>query len=167
MLAARRLAVLTSLVALVVVGCSEEPEPRFAEPSASVSVSGTSAETTEQRTVEAFVETVSSALASGDTSDLRDLTSPDCGNCEQLVANIERSFAGGRTVEGASWTLVTATPAGESDLGKLWSVDVDASEERYLNAQGELVKRTPATRLSLEVALDADADAPVRSFRLQ
>lgn len=176
MLAARRLAAVVVIAVLAMVGCSEEPEPRFAEPTASGSPATPSAteggeETTgsgdpERDLVTSFFAEVSESIQSGDTDPWLALTTGDCANCQTLAANLESAYADGGSIRGGGWTLVDAEFLREDADGRVWSATVESDRERWVDASGGLVKVVRPETFTFEVALRrSDGELAVGGIR--
>ena len=114
-----------ALAALVVVlgstACSDDdPEPKFAPPSASPtpsepSTSVVSSSSDPVSVARAWIEAQNEALQSGDTSGARGLATENCRSCDGLIRPIEEVFeAGGRFVT-KGWTVDKAKEARRTD----------------------------------------------------
>lgn len=116
-----RRAVLVGVLAMLVGmlgGCSGgDPEPKVAEPTASVTLdpseSGSeSASPTALgpgdpvEVVESWINAQNLALRSGDTSALRALAAQGCRGCDEFSDGIDKIFRAGGHFEGGEWTFV-------------------------------------------------------------
>ncbi|MEV7431065.1 hypothetical protein AB0N29_15725 [Nocardioides sp. NPDC092400] len=107
----RLLAALSLSVALVLSGCSDDPEPKVApEPSAlnspaTASPSGHASGLGPEGVVRAWVEARNEALEEGNTTAVRKLSSPSCKTCEDLLRPIETVHAEGGEFDTPGWRV--------------------------------------------------------------
>lgn len=90
---------------------SDDPEPRVAPPTSQApsSTSPTPVETLNpEETVRAWVEARNRALATGDLSDVRSLSSSACRSCQGLLGPIEKVYADGGRFETDGWEVVAS-----------------------------------------------------------
>lgn len=97
--------------ALVLGGCSGEPEPRIA-PSESSSPATSSESTSADpspsdpvATVRAWVEAQNDAMRTGDSSDVRALSADPCEACEGMIDPIDRVYEAGGYFKTAGWRI--------------------------------------------------------------
>lgn len=154
--AARRLATVVTLAVVTLVGgCSDEPEPRFAEPTPSES--GSPASPTEAATqreiVESFFTAVSTSISTGDPEPWLSMTTGDCSNCETLAENLRSAYTDGGSIEGGGWTLLEAEYLRSDQDGNVWSATVKTQQEQWVDAEGNEVKTVRPENFNFEVAL--------------
>jgi hypothetical protein len=101
--------------ALVLGGCSGEPEPRFAPPSESSSPTASSESTSADpypsnpvATVRAWVAAQNDALTTGDTRQLKVLSADPCQACDDFIQPIERVYRDGGYFRTKGWKVVAA-----------------------------------------------------------
>lgn len=154
--------------ALALSGCSDDdPEPRSAPP-ASSSPASPSTTADDEGLVRDYFEAISSATSTGDTSTLEDLATPECVNCQTLVANIQHAFGEGGHVEGARWIVTALQMARRERDGTEWHVDVRTARERWFDGSGELVKVVRPSTQEFAVIVKRRSDrAVVADMRLR
>jgi hypothetical protein len=117
----RRWVAVAVVLPVLAAGCSDDPEPRF-EPSPSPTESTSSAaakpkawEVQSQAGAVAFakhwIDVFNEAGQSGDTSDLKRLSAPECKACSNFVNMIEDLYATGGRLETRGWAVQAAVPA--------------------------------------------------------
>jgi hypothetical protein len=100
--------------ALVLGGCSGEPEPRIApseSPSPATSSESTSADPSPSNpvaTVRAWVDAQNDALTTGDTEQLKVLSADPCQACDDFIEPIERVYRQGGYFRTEGWKVVAA-----------------------------------------------------------
>jgi hypothetical protein len=169
-----KLARLTAtLMAVVALGaCSDDPEPKVGPPSdsASSSLSPSSAvqEHAERQLIQKFVAGVSAALSTGDPSTFLSLAGPDCRNCQKLAHNLSAGFSHGGRIVGGSWTVVHSELEQSQPDGSLWYVDVRSTKEKWLDAEGAVLKVVDAglQLLAFDVR-DSDTALLVNDLRVR
>jgi hypothetical protein len=119
-----RLAITFGLVvpALVLGGCSGDPEPKFAPPESSspsavsTSPSPRQAPANPVATVRAWVEAQNDALRTGDTEELEALSADPCQACDDFIKPIQRVYRKGGYFHTKGWKVVAAkTRPGSKD----------------------------------------------------
>ena len=119
-------AVIAAVVLLLgVTACSgDDPEPKVAPtPSSSAASSDPSDPSTSpvaaalgpEETVRAWVEAQNEALASGDSTAVRALASPNCTSCDGLIDPIDEVFSNGGHFETSGWAVDRAKRVSGSD----------------------------------------------------
>jgi hypothetical protein len=114
------LAAASLLAALAVAGCSDDPEPKF-EPDPSPSASSSSAapgsepwEKQSQAGAVAFakhwVDVFNDAQQSGQTADLRGISTEECGSCEGFAGQLEDLYDAGGHLESDGWRVLQSVP---------------------------------------------------------
>ena len=143
-----RAAAATALcAALLLAGCSGDPEPivpeatgtASASPSASPSASA-APQPWERRTkagavafVEHWVEVFNAAAASGDVGGLRQISSTTCEACQGYAEMIEDLYAQGGRLESDGWSVVQAGVAPSGDIANLSvGLQIRRSQERII-----------------------------------
>jgi hypothetical protein len=117
----RRLSAVALAICLVLLaaGCSDEPTPKFADPTApptSVETSEVVAPTTTpvtpepeplgpEETVRAWVEARNELLRSGDGASVGSLSSDNCRSCRDLNAGIEEIYDAGGFFRTKGWIV--------------------------------------------------------------
>lgn len=188
--AARRLAALVALAVVAFVGCSEEPEPRFAEPDGSPSTtgdasqapddpvptsddpttsSGASEPTTAQgRLVVEFIDAISTGLATGDASRIDALSSSECRVCQDITSMLREAYGEGGRIEGADWTVVRQRLRGStSQGGQLWFADVKTTEERWIDSAGNEYRTVRGGIQYLAIDVSAGSNPVVQNIRFR
>jgi hypothetical protein len=133
--------VLGLVSALLVSGCSDEPVPKVAPPSASPSASSTPASSEPKlnpvETVRAWVDAQNEAMLTGDTGDMRDLSAPDCKSCDWSAEPIEKVFAAGGYFHTKGWLINAAKLANADGRHAKVNAAVTVRGGSTLNAKGE------------------------------
>lgn len=123
--------VVAAAVPLLLVGaCSEDPEPKFAPPSATPTPSVTeSAEPEpaawEEKSTEGavafarhWVEVFNEAQMTGNTSDLRAASAPSCGTCAGVADQVDELYKGGGRLQSEGWSVRQAVPTPDIPNGQ-------------------------------------------------
>ena len=154
-------ALIALCVVVPLVGCSDDPEPRTLPPVPSASPSPSvvpmptvaAAETPEGAAAFAryWMAVLESALATGDSSQLRALSDPACGGCANLIGAVE-SGQPGETIRGANFVVefAEAPPVGQGET---------VVTLRYRRTAGELV---PPSGQPTPIAAEGPIDAEMR-----
>jgi len=114
------LAAASLLALLAVAGCSDDPKPKFA-PTPSPSSPTTSAtpepeawEVKSKHGAVAFakhwVDVFNEAQQSGETTDLRSISTDACGSCNGFATQLEDLYGDGGHLESAGWTVLQSVP---------------------------------------------------------
>lgn len=167
-----RLAIALAVSALVLGGCSGDPEPRFAPSESSSPAVGTSpsgdpdaspslpraAQENSRAGAEAFVrfwfETFSQAMTSGDTQGVDDLSGPRCASCSALSTTIDDLYRKGGHVETAGWLVEASFKAPDYEPNRPRFLLRVRQEKRTLYGRdGEVVDRTATTKVPMRVTL--------------
>ena len=161
----------TVLVAVLLIGlvsCSDDPEPKVADPTESPSstvshtASPTPTETVptatasaqdELATIKAFFAAVSASISTGDTAAFMGLASPDCDNCKVIAQNIEDAYANGGYILDGRWTVSSIDFHEQVDAGRVWKASVDTAKERWCDASGKVIKVVEPSFLTFDVLL--------------
>ncbi|WP_121253855.1 hypothetical protein [Nocardioides ferulae] len=142
----RRLAAALGVaLVLVLVGCSEgDPEPEMAPtqsvastPSGEPSESETPPEEAPEDVVREFIRGYNEALASGDTSRMREKTAEGCRQCEEHMRPIEEVHEAGGRFDTHGWQVVRTKLAGKTTGRARVQVAVRISGGRTVPAAGE------------------------------
>lgn len=119
-----------ALTAVLLAGCSDDPEPKEPDPSGSTSPEPTATppplpEAATQETPEgaaAFVDhylaVLNYAKQSGDFDALSEVSAGSCEGCQRLVGTVERTYAQGGSFEGGEWSVGELSIL---QLTKVWS----------------------------------------------
>jgi hypothetical protein len=138
------------VVVMALAGCTDEPEPRFEEPTESSSASESSSsaaawrEPWEERSkpgavafARHWVETLNAAQASGDVQALRTSSSNKCVTCRDLAAQLEDLYASGGRVETEGWEiLLVGPPQGSISQSAEVTLRVSRAPQRVFDGQG-------------------------------
>jgi hypothetical protein len=163
-------ALLAAALLLLVLGCEDEPTPDLPDPTPSTSApspsesesspttSPTPEALTPEETVRAWFEAFSSALSTGDVSDVIRLSSPDCVSCRRLINKVAALYDKGGSLETRGWTpaAVAAQPGSPGDQ-PAFIAQVTQARQVLLNADGERVDVTPKTKVAMRVTLSMSA----------
>lgn len=162
------LGLLAPLLPLALVGCADDPKPKVApEPTESVSTSAGEPSTRtaeEPRVAEAafvrkYIDTVSEAISSGDTSTFLALSQVSCRSCHALAQNLQSAYEGGGHIEGGRWTVHSAKfVRTQEGVGAIWNVDVRTNQERWVDGNGDLAKLVKPGIERLGIALVGNPD---------
>jgi hypothetical protein len=141
--------------AVVLAGCTSsppEPEP-FPEPTLSSAASPPSpspsispptpppeAEGTSPKAAKAFaryyIQLVSHAIVSGDTSELRKVSSEDCVSCDAIAGNIEEIYAAGGHIKSDGWRVRTIQVLGTAGDSTVLSLGLYLETETIVSGDG-------------------------------
>lgn len=152
----RRTAVALAAAALLISGCSDDPEPRFEPPpSPSPSESETTAEP-EAQSPEAFIrewfELNTEMQNTGETSAFLS-ASRNCTPCDDLAKRVERIYQRGGFVDIESQDVRDITPGSRSATIKQFDVVVFATPTRYREAAGGQMQSYAGGRADVQVTL--------------
>ncbi|QIG41565.1 hypothetical protein G5V58_01170 [Nocardioides anomalus] len=115
-----RLALAAVAAAVLLSACQDDdPEPKVADPTPSAtSVESPPSQTattspvaqprSPEETVRAWVDAQNHALASGDTTALRELAAEACQGCDDYPDGIDQIVGAGGHFEGGKWSIVRA-----------------------------------------------------------
>ncbi len=116
----RRALALAAVVALLLAGCTDAPEPtpKIPDPTpSSATPSPTESETVEAESAEDFIRRWASELremqATGDTDGFRKL-GPDCESCLETADRVEQIYQAGGEIQWDGWTILRIGPNGEA-----------------------------------------------------
>lgn len=167
------------VLSLSLVGCSEDPVPNplpplpTASPSPSVVAAPSPppealAETPQGAAAfaEYYFDVVNAASLSANASPLRNLSSSDCGGCQNIIQAIEAPATPGETVDGGLFDVLfaEAPPAQEGVVPVELQYVITAL--RVLGDQGEVLRSKPRSEpISAQLFLQRTAGTwSVRSF---
>lgn len=163
----RRILVTAALIAATALaGCSDEPEPRFEEPTESPTPSeSTSSAAAEKEPWEEkskagavafarhWVDTFNEAQESGDVDELAALSSAGCKTCNGYVNQLRTLYGAGGTLESDGWNvLVVAPPPGQVKGAVEVTVRVNRSAQRVVEPDGT-TKRFPGGKATYSAEL--------------
>ncbi len=162
------LTALTLIPALLLAGCTDdEPKPKFAPPSSEAPTSASPSTETDSRDEQAafinefFVE-VTNSISSGDPSSFLAMA-PGCKNCQVIAQNLAEAYANGGHIEGGSWSVESASP----HLRSAWNLSLRTAEERWLDADDQVVKIVDPTTLEVRLLLEPNGQGwVVREMKL-
>lgn len=95
---------------------SPTPSPTASAPSLPPEAKGTS-EAAAKAFVRHYVATINYAMATGHTSELRELSDVDCISCSEVADNIEKLYLSGGHLEGKGWRVTAIDVIGASERG--------------------------------------------------
>lgn len=111
---------------MALVGCTDEPEPRFEDPTETPSASESSSAAAEPEPWEEkskagavafakfWVETLNDAQLTGDVAPLRESSTKECVTCRDLADQLEGLYGSGGRVETEGWeVLLVGAPSAE------------------------------------------------------
>jgi hypothetical protein len=166
----RGLAAVLCVAALALAGCSDgeaSPEPsESVSPTASPSPTGPSippeAQGTDEASAKAFVRfwfaTLSKAMQTGATADVRALSAARCQSCSGVLGLIDDTYGKGGRYDTKGWKperLVRGEDMADGAITFL--LRVRESERTLLNAEGDEVDQKPASLTPMRIALKAKA----------
>ena len=148
-------------------GCTDEPEPRFQEPSDTPSASDPTSsaaaepEPWEEKSkagAEAFVqhwiETFNESIVSGETAGLATLSANGCVSCRNVILRTQKIYRRGGFNETKGWrvTQLALTP-GQPLAQPTVALRVVRSAERYQESDEGPVLRNPASTATYKAEL--------------
>ncbi len=172
------LAVLALTAALA--ACTDEPEPRFTDPTPEPSETATeptteptSEPTTEptqepealgpEETVRAWVAARNQLLGSGESDEVRALGTSPCESCDGLIKTIERIYRDGGYIRSEGWTVVRAKRVPDFATSRIVTAAIDVGS-------GETVERRgakPVTFANERIVLDFKVARRDGEWRIQ
>lgn len=120
-----------ALSAVLLAGCTGEPEPREPDPTGSTGPKPTATppplpEAATQETpdgaasfVDHYLEVLNYAAHTGDTDSLRALSGSECGSCEKYIDIVDTTYKSGGAYEEGDWSVADVQV---SDQGTYWTV---------------------------------------------
>jgi hypothetical protein len=88
---------------------------------------------------------------------------PGCKNCQVIARNLAKAYANGGHIEGGSWTVESASP----ERGSAWNLSLRTAEERWLDADDQVVKIVDPTTLQVSLLLQRNGQGwTVREMKL-
>lgn len=141
-----------ALAAVLLAGCSGDPEPK--EPDSTTSPSPTTTppplpEAATQETAEGaasflqhFVDLLNHASLTGSVEGLRRISAETCTSCSKLVAAIDDVYAAGGKYTDGAWSLGPITSIARGRVLQL-TADVTASEGTIIPSTGAEAQKTP------------------------
>jgi len=158
------LAIGVAIAVLAFAGCSDEPEPRFGDPteSPSASESTTSAaaepEPWEEKSkagavafARHWIDVFNEAMLSGSTKEMRAISGPGCKACEGYSDQIDDLYAKGGRLEGDGWVVdVSSVPPGPITSRAQVSLRITRTKQSVFTGKGAVRKydATHATYLA-------------------
>lgn len=148
--------------ALVLTGCSSDPQPRDPSPSATPTPTATppslppqaSEDTPEGAAafVSYWVEVSNYAAATGDVDELSRISDPDCSGCQSYIDLYRDTYEAGGYFRGGDWEL------GElglrtSELETLISTDLSIGTSKFRLKSGDDEKRGAAEKTRITVGI--------------
>lgn len=141
----------------VLAGCSEEP---VAEPLPPITSAPSSTKAPEPslppeaqgegvKAAEAFAtyyfELVSTAFQTADASAVRAVSDPGCEGCDLVIDLVERIQRDRQTVQGGTFTVLSAVAPGDSPTDVLVDLEVTQEAQILVDEQGQVVQEEPAS----------------------
>ena len=139
-------------VLLALSGCTEDPEPKFADPSsapdsATPSTEPTSPEPTSttsgaaealspEKTVRTWVAAFNNASLTGRVDDLRALSADDCLQCNQVAEGLRSIYEAGGSIEGGAWRIQKLKRQGDFEESKTLGVLITSEKATTIERQG-------------------------------
>ena len=120
-----------ALSAVLLAGCTGDPEPREPDPTGSTGPKPTATppplpEAATQETpdgaasfVDHYLEVLNYASLSGDVAALEELSAEGCVACQRFIDTVADTYAGGGSFEGGEWSLGDVQV---EQLTEVWSV---------------------------------------------
>ncbi len=161
-----RAALAAALAGLVLLtGCQSDPEPRFADPTASPppvsgqptsapptpSITETSTETA-QEFLRRFQSEAFEMQRTGDTSVYRRMTST-CSACKQFADSVDDVYRSGGSAEVGEGSVTAIRPLGRRNGFLIFDYDLDTAPGRILDAGGKVVQRFDGGPSSFQVSV--------------
>jgi len=150
------LAAAVVIAVMALAGCTDEPEPRFEEPSESPSASDPTSsaaadpEPWERKTkagavafARMWLRVFNNAQQTGDTAEVRAISSARCRSCEGYFGQIEKLYADGGRLESDGWKLLRiGSPPGSVANSIEIPMRINRTSQRVILGSGK-VKRYP------------------------
>ena len=174
--------VLAALLLSCLVSCSDDPQPKIADPTETpsstsaaptVSTDPTSPSPSDPQQafrdfIDGYIGAISTSLSTGDPDPWLAMSDARCGNCQVFANNLRAAYAEGGRIEGGNWTVQKAVHKEDTELGSVWFVDVDSDRERWLDGQGHVVKVVEAGINFYGFAISTDGGhLLIREFRFR
>jgi hypothetical protein len=153
----RRQAALAAVVAVLVGGCSDEPEPRFEEPTSTPTPSESSTTTepeaqTPEEFIREWVRLDRELQNTGETSEYMAVSS-QCRACRDFAERVENVYAGGGRIETKGWRVASVQQL-ESDR---YQLKVESQPTTVTDGSGE-TEEFEGGRATYELTLRRTAD---------
>lgn len=152
-------AVAVTIAVSVLAACASDPEPQFEAdptPTPTVSTSPTPAEPEpwEEKSdegaiafVEHWIDVFNASMSSGNTEELRAISSGDCDSCNNFARLTDSIYAAGGSVRGGAWTVTSTSEPQASDGTTLLSIDITQDPQTIVEAARKKAKRYPGGKV--------------------
>lgn len=160
---------------LAMSGCTDDPEPNFADPTSESSPTPSSAapmseppspEPTNpapsptapvdtlspESTVRAWVDALNVLLSSGRSDEFRQLSTPPCDQCNQLLQAVRSTYQAGARTETEGWTIRQLRRTERFARDGRMAAEIAAAESVLIERDGTRTRTAP-TAFNLEVIL--------------
>lgn len=155
-IAAPRIVVAGLLAALLLAACTDDPEPRFAEPSPSPSASESTSPAVDEKEpwerkskagavafAKHWIDVFNEAQMSGDTSTFAASNTERCVSCRDLTEQLKEIYDDGGSLRSEGWRVIDLVPRPGSLLSDTEVVlRIDRSPQRIVDGDGR-VQRFP------------------------
>jgi hypothetical protein len=131
-------------------GCTDDPEPRFEEPTESPSASESTSPAADPQPWEEkskagavafarhWIDVFNEAQATGEVEDLAALSSPNCKTCRGYVDQLRDLYGAGGRLESEGWRVLVVAPSGGEITDKAEvTVRVNRSVQRVMDGDGK------------------------------
>ncbi|MDN4162875.1 DUF6318 family protein [Nocardioides abyssi] len=142
----RNLGALALVATLALSACSsDDPKPKVAPETSAPSSSGSAPPSGDpvsegsdpSAAVEAWIAAQNEALATGDTTSVRVLSTPDCHSCDGLIDPIERVHEAGGYFETDGWRIDKSKVTRQGQSAAVIDTAVTITGGKTVNARGE------------------------------
>ena len=137
-----------AVVAVLVAGCTDDPEPKIADPTSTPSSSAASPSPTTSEVadpeqayrdfIDSYVAAISESLSTGDPSAWLAMSDPGCAGCAGIAEKLAQAYADGGRIEGGSWSAGNVERVASSASGQVWRVAVRSQRETWIGPDGEI-----------------------------
>lgn len=163
----RRTAAAVLAAGLLLVGCSDDPEPRF-EPTESPSpTESSSSAAPEAQSPEDFIrewfELNTEMQNTGETKAFLAMSKP-CGRCKDMATQVETIYRDGGSIKIDSQEVLSVKAGARSTNLKQFEVTVVASPTQLVEASGQKTQVLPGGRSTYEVTVLRKGDSWAMNF---
>ena len=161
---ARRALALLAALSLLLVGCSDDPEPKMPDPPATSSATPTEepteTETPEAESAEDFIRRwveVNTAMQNSGATDEYKALSTRCQPCQQTASRIEDIYSSGGFVKTDGWTIDRIRDRSGSGSKPVYDLEISSSPTTFRSSQDGKVEKLKGGEIVVRVRLTNDA----------
>jgi hypothetical protein len=154
-------------VTVAASGCQDDPSPIIVAPSPTPTVSTsptpepeptatpTLPASTPVKATESWFAAWTIALRTGDTTEVRLLSTEACASCNRLIGKVEEVYSKGASYKTRGWFILTDVAAPNSTPQRpIRLLRIVETPRRLIDADGEVVDASRRTELPMRITLE-------------